>query len=345
MNFFKNSIRNYLFLAFAKLFFIFFIVLFFISSIVVLIGIAGVTFVIKISFSDLAHLYLYMLPNSIFFILPITFFATSVIALSRLSYDYELLVFFSLGISPNSIVKTFFPISILVSITLLVFSLAIVPLTNSAYRNFIAQKQSSIDVNIKGGEFGQKLGEWLIYVGDSNAREFSDIILFSNKGLDLESFIMAERGQTSNINNYFELSLDSGVAYFAESFNIREILFKNMIVRNKIGEPILRSYDLMEYWSEAFGEKPTRRTRIFSQSILISLFPLFSIFLLPLFGVANPRFSKNFSYLYVIIAVVLFYTLTHLVMDYLPIFGIPLLLGIWLVGSYLLYKKFILKFY
>ena len=103
-DFFHNSIRNYLFLSFGRLFFIFFIILFFISSIVILIGIAQVTFVVKMSFADLFWLYLYSLPNSILFILPITFLATAILSLSKLSYDYELLVFFSLGISPNQII-------------------------------------------------------------------------------------------------------------------------------------------------------------------------------------------------------------------------------------------------
>lgn len=345
MSFFSNNIRNYLFLSFAKLFFIFFVVLFFISSIIILIGIAGVTFVIKISFSDLLWLYLYTLPNSIFFILPITFFATCILSLSKISYDYELLVFFSLGISPNKILKVFLPISILISITLLIISLAIIPLSNSAYINFINEKKTNIDVNIKSGEFGQKLGNWLIYVDNAENKEYTNLVLFSNKGLEFESFILAKNGKTNNINNIFELDLYNGAAYFAESFNIRKIKFDNMIIRNKPGEVQLRSYDLYDFWKEAFSDKMTNKTKRFSHYVLISLFPLFSIFFIPLFGIANPRFSKNLSYFYIIISVVIFYTLSHLVMDNIPLLGIPILLLLWGFVSYILYRRFILKFY
>lgn len=345
MKFFSNSIRSYLFSTFARLFFIFFIVLFFISSIIVLIGIAGVTFVIKISFYDLLWLYLYSLPNSVFFILPITFFATSILALSKLSYDYELLVFFSLGINPNKIIKVFLPLSILVSITLLIFSLAIVPLSKSAYRNFISEKKTNVDVNIKSGEFGQKLGDWLVYVDDAKDREYSNLVLFSTQGLETESFILARSGKANSIDSIFEIDLFNGIAYFADSHNVKEVVFKNMIVRNKIGEVQLNSYDLLNYWKEAFGDSNNRLTRIFSQSILISLFPLFSIFLLPLFGIANPRFHKNLSYLYIICSIGIFYTLVYFVMEHIPLLGIPILLLLWLAISYILYRRFILRFY
>lgn len=341
----SNSIRNYLFLTFARLFFIFFIVLFFISSIIVLIGIAGVTFVIKISFYDLLWLYLYSLPNSIFFILPITFFATSILALSKLSYDYELLVFFSLGINPNKIIKIFLPLSILISITLLIFSLAIVPLSKNAYRNFISEKKTNVDVNIKSGEVGQKLGDWLVYVDGIKGREYKNLVLFSTKGLQAESFILAKSGRTKNIDNIFEIYLFDGIAYFANVNDVKEIVFNNMIVRNKIGDVQLNSYDLLNFWKEAFVNNNNKLIKIFSQSVLISLFPLFSIFLLPLFGIANPRFHKNLSYLYIISSIGIFYTLVYFVMEYIPLFGIPVLLLIWLVISYILYRKFILKFY
>ncbi len=345
LSFFQNSIRNYLFLSFAKLFFIFFTVLFFISSIVVLIGIARVTFVVKISFLDLLWLYLYSLPNSVFFILPITFFASTVLALSKLSYDYELLVFFSLGISPSKIIKIFAPISALVSVTLLIFSIAIVPLSKSAYRNFVDEKKTNVDVNIKSGEFGQQLGQWLVYVDDAKDREYKDLVLFSTNGLEFESFILARNGKTNSVDSVFEISLNDGIAYFAESYEIRKVIFENMIVRNKIGEIRLNSYDLYDYWVKAFNGSSKKMSKLFSQSVLISLFPLFSVFLLPLFGVANPRFNKNFSYVYIITSILFFYIFTYLVSDYIPIVGIPILLSSWLAVSFMLYKRFILKFY
>lgn len=341
---FHNSIRNYLFLSFARLFFIFFIILFFISSIVILIGIAQVTFVVKISFTDLFWLYLYSLPNSILFILPITFLATAILSLSKLSYDYELLVFFSLGISPSRIIRVFLPLCALVSLTVLVFSLAIIPLSKSAYSNFINEKRANIDVNIKSGEFGQKLGDWLVFVDKAQNRNYENLVLFSSKGLGFESFILAKQGSANTAEGIFEIDLKNGVAYFAEVAKIRNIIFEDMVVRNTIGAINLSSYDLLSYWSIAFNEDSKRR-KVFSQYVLFSLFPLFSVFLLPLFGVANPRFNKNFSYLYIIATTGIYYTAVYFVMEYLPLLGIPLLLGAWLGISYALYRRFITRYY
>ena len=344
-NFFHNSIRNYLFLSFGRLFFIFFIILFFISSIVILISIAQVTFVVKMSFADLFWLYLYSLPNSILFILPITFLATAILSLSKLSYDYELLVFFSLGISPNQIIKVFLPLCAFVSLTVLVFSLAIIPLSKSAYKNFMSEKRANIDVNIKSGEFGQKLGDWLVFVDKAQNRNYENLVLFSSKGLGFESFILAKNGNANNTEGVFEIVLNDGVAYFAESAKIRNVIFESMIVRNAIGEISLRSYDLIAYWGSAFSGESRRNAERFTQYVLFSLMPIISVFLLPLFGIANPRFNKNLSYLYIFATAGVYYTLVYFVMEYLPLLGIPLLIIVWIGASYALYRRFILKYY
>lgn len=270
--------------------------------------------------------------------------ATAILSLSKLSYDYELLVFFSLGISPSRIIKVFLPLCALVSLTVMVFSLAIIPLSKSAYSNFINEKRANIDVNIKSGEFGQKLGDWLVFVDKAQNRNYENLVLFSSKGLGFESFILAKNGSANTAEGVFEIDLKNGVAYFAEATKIRNIIFEDMIVRNAIGAVNLSSYDLLSYWSTAFSED-TKRRKVFSQYVLFSLFPIFSVFLLPLFGVANPRFNKNLSYLYIIATTGIYYTLVYFVMEYLPLLGIPLLLGAWLGASYALYRRFILRYY
>lgn len=341
----NRVIREYLFLSFCRLFFIFFIVLFFISSVIVLIGIAGVTFVIKISFLDLLQLYLYSLPNSVFFILPISFFVASSLTLSKLSYDYELLILFSLGVSPNTILRVFLPINILLTLILLVLSLALVPLSSSSYKNFISEKKSSIDVNIKSGEFGQKLGNWLVYVDSASNREYENLVLFSSEGVGLESFILAKKGTANNANNIFEINLFNGASYFAKNYDIKKIVFENMIVRSIIGEPVLKSYNLYSYWRESFLDTKSKEARVLSQSILVSLFPLSSIFLFPLFGIANPRFQKNLSYLYIITSILTFYIFTYFVSRNAPFWGIAVFIPLWVCAGFYLYKKFILRFY
>ena len=64
--------KRYLFYSVAQIFLPFFIVLFFIASVVLLIGLATVTQFVKLNIWDLGQIFLYSMPNGIFFIIPIT---------------------------------------------------------------------------------------------------------------------------------------------------------------------------------------------------------------------------------------------------------------------------------
>ncbi|PAF41819.1 LptF/LptG family permease [Helicobacter sp. 11S03491-1] len=337
-------IKKYIFLAVSQIFFPFFLVLFFIASVVLLISIAGVTLVVKMNVLDLGQLFLYSLPGTVFFIIPITFFAACVLGLSRLSYDYELLVFFSLGISPKKILKIFIPISLLVSVVLLMFSLAMIPLSKSAYSDFIAEKKNKVDINIRPGEFGQKLGDWLVYVNKAHSNHYNQLVLFSSDGLSQESFIVADSGEVDNNGGVFELTLHNGDAYFAQNSEIKKIDFKQMILKNEAGALKLNSYDLISYWKSAF-KGDTSQARRFSQAIMTSVFPLVSIFLIPLFGIANPRFHKNMSYVYILLSVGIYFLIMHITSQNIPFWGLIFLPILWLIGSYWLYRRFVLKFY
>ncbi|MGL2862725.1 LptF/LptG family permease, partial [Helicobacter pylori] len=247
-------VKHYLFMAVSQVFFSFFLVLFFISSIVLLISIASVTLVIKVSFLDLVQLFLYSLPGTIFFILPITFFAACALGLSRLSYDHELLVFFSLGVSPKKMTKAFVPLSLLVSAILLAFSLILIPTSKSAYYGFLRQKKDKIDINIRAGEFGQKLGDWLVYVDKAENNSYDNLVLFSNKSLSQESFILAQKGNINNQNGVFELNLYNGHAYFTQGDKMRKVDFEELHLRNKLKSfnsndaAYLQGTDYLGYW-------------------------------------------------------------------------------------------------
>ncbi|TLD96831.1 LptF/LptG family permease [Helicobacter jaachi] len=338
-------LKRYLFMSFAQVFFPFFLVLLFIASVVLLIDIAGRTYVVKMSFIDLGTLFMYLIPGSLFFIIPITFFAALVLAISRLAYDYELMVCFSLGAKPLDIVKFFLPITLLATIILFVFSLIMLPLANSASKNFVAQKKADIDVNIKPGEFGQKLGDWLVYVDSAHKRIYQNLVLFSENGFEGDTFIVAESGKTNNNQGLFELNLAQGSSYFAKPEEIKRVDYETMSVRQNVGEPQLRGYDLFEYWSEAFSANSHQKLRKLAQAVIVSLFPIASIFLVPLFGIANPRFHSNMSYFYVIASVGLYFVLMHIASEHFALLGIVIIPLAWLLASFLLYKKFIAKFY
>lgn len=336
--------KRYLFNSIAQIFFPFFLVLFFIASVVLLISIAGITLVVKMNFVDLMIVFLYLLPGTIFFIIPMTFFASCVLGLSRLAYDYELLVFFSLGVSPKKILRFFIPISFLITFVLLAFSLALIPLSKSAYSDFIAEKRTKIDVNVRPGEFGQKLGDWLVYIDGADGNNYEGLVLFSGVDLGQESFVVAQKGKVENLEGVFKMSLENGDAYFAKDQEIKKINFKEMAIQSELKKINLSSYDLWDYWESAFNGKKSQARR-FAQAILTSLFPLASLFLIPLFGIANPRFQKNLSYVYVLASIVVYFGLVHILSENAPFLGIFLMPIVFLCFSYYFYRKKILEVY
>ncbi|CAE09803.1 LptF/LptG family permease [Wolinella succinogenes] len=344
-----GNLKKYLFGSFAQLFFPIFAVLFFISSVILFIKIAGVTFVVKMSFGELFELYLYSLPTMIFFTIPVTFFSASVISLAKLSQEYELPVLFSLGIDPLRFSRLFFPLSLLVSLFLLLVSLALVPLSNEAYDRFLDHKKSSVNINLKPAEFGQKLGNWLVYVGDMDEGEkrYKEVVMFSSNDLGRESFILAKEALVESMEGNLELKLFRGSAYFKEELHIKRVDYAQMLIRDSAFKEGGASLGIMGYWKQALGgEKGSDKVRRkLSSSILISLFPLASLFFIPLLGIMHPRFQKNYSYFYVIIATGIFYGLVHIASNHLPLAGIFLIPLIWLGVGYGLYRRFIAPYF
>lgn len=330
--------KKYFLKAFSQVFFPFFIVLFFVSSVILLITVSGSSYAVKLNFLDLAYLFVYSMPNMVFFIIPITFFASCVLAISRLAYDYELLVFFSLGIKPSELVRTFLPLTLIVTLTSLVFSLGAVPISKRAFDNFIERKKVDVDINLKAGEFGQRIGDWLVYAQSAENQIYKDLILFSMDGASFENFISAKEGKLDNQGGIFGLTLVHGESYLAKEAEFKKVLFEEMKIKTRIGEVALSGYDLIDYWHDAISGQNHAKQRKFVKAILIAMFPLLSLFLIPLIGVANPRYQKNFSAFYIIGSVMLYFLIVQIFADAFPRFALGAIPPLWIAGSYALYR-------
>ena len=114
------KLKQYLYSQLAITFFPIFLGLFFITSVVFLVKIASLTSIITINFAELFTLYAYVIPQIIFYTMPISFFISLVITLSKLSSEYELTVITSFGLNPVNVLKIFFPITMLLSAILLI---------------------------------------------------------------------------------------------------------------------------------------------------------------------------------------------------------------------------------
>lgn len=342
-------IKNFLFQSFAQVFFPIFFVLFFIASVVIFIRISGLTFIIKISFLELLTLYFYTLPTMLFFVIPISFFVACVLGLSRLSFDYELPVLFALGMSPKKIIMIFLPIATLASISLFMLSLVLTPLSDIAYRQFLEERKNSIDINLKPGEFGQKLGDWLVYAQRGKDSTYENIVLLSLQKEDnqKEGLVFAAEANISNADGVMEAHLRDGKIYRKVSDGIERISFETMILRTSLDFIGDDNMSLIEYWKRAFYENPRedKTKRNLSMYVLLSLFPFVSLFYFPLLGVKNPRYQKNYTVLQTMGVVGVFFTLMYLAATYFPLLGMFFVPIFWGCIGYALYYRYIARFY
>lgn len=342
------KIKNYLFGNFAQIFFPIFFVLFFIASVVIFIRIAGVTFIVKINFLELATLYLYTLPTMIFFVIPLSFFIACSVALSRLSYDYELIVLFALGMNPLKIIKIFLPIALLISFTMLVISIVLTPLSESAYKSFLEERKNDININLQSGEFGQRLGDWLVHIQESKDKSnlYENIVMFSSdskKG----GLITAKQALLQNNEGIVEVILKDGTLYKNEDNIVEEVDFERFVIRNILGNFDEYNLGVYEFWNRAFYEnkRQEKTQRDLSMFVLVSLMPLFSLFFIPLLGIKNPRYQRNHVVMQSIGMIGIFYGLIYLGATYTPFFAMVFIPIFWIVLGYLGYKKYIARFY
>lgn len=340
-------IKAYLFQNFAQVFFPIFLVLFFVASVVILIRIAGVTAVVKITFFELLLLYLYTLPTMLFFVIPLSFFVACVISLSRLSFDYELSVLFALGMPPVKIVKIFLPIALLVSFTLLLISLVLTPLSDVAYRHFLETRKNSININLQAGEFGQRLGNWLVYAQENNQKpnSYKNLVLltFAKEG----GLIVAKEASLRNNEGIMEALLEEGKIYRENKDYLERVDFEALILRNDIGGLEDSKMGVLAYWEQAFfpNERQKKTQRNFALFILISLLPLIGLFYLPWLGIKNPRYQKNYVIMQAMVVVGGFYALVYLGATYFPFVALGVLPPLWFFIGYFGYKKFISRYY
>ncbi len=84
-----------------------------------------------------------MLFQQLFFLYStnIIFFISLVITLAKLSSEYELIVITSFGLNPLKILKIFFPITLILSISLVIISIGLIPKAKFLNERFLDQKK------------------------------------------------------------------------------------------------------------------------------------------------------------------------------------------------------------
>lgn len=337
------KLKQYLYSQFSITFFPIFLGLFFITSIIFLVRIASMTSIIQINFAELTLLYIYSVPNILFFTLPISFFISMVITLAKLSSEYELIVITSFGLNPKQILKIFFPIAFVVSLALLIISLGLIPKTKYLTTNFYETKKKEASFNIKASEFGQKFGDWLIYISKKEENTFSQVKLFKTEN-ETDQFIISETAQLNNNQGNLSFQLNKGKSFHIENGQINQIDFHQMDINDSLAKSGVEKFiDAFDYWQKKIKRNDNVDKMTFY--ILTSIFPFISLFLVVAYGYYNPRYEKNRAVALAVFSIVLYYVFADFAAKKLLLNALYIIPLVWFVLTVAVYKKRVQKVY
>jgi len=337
-----SKLRIYLLSNLSSVFFPIFFTLFAITSVIYLLKIATLTSVITMDFSELLFLYSLQISLILFYIIPITFFVSAIITIAKLSSEYELIVITSFGLSPIKILKIMVPISLLISILLMILSFVLIPKSLYIENTFINKKKQEARFNIKPSEYGQKFGPWYMYVEDKKDDLYKNIILYQNEnGKDI--FIIANNARLHNNKTSLSLELFEGTSSVITDA-LTYVEFKKMTINNHLtqAKQLSTLKDLINYWLK---DRSKKQTVTFLKNILISLLPIISLLFFVSLGYFNPRYQKNYSTIYAIVFVIIYVILMHkmaLTRELMVIYLLPM---IWILLSVFVYRFRIKRYY
>ena len=337
------KLKQYLHSQFAITFFPIFLGLFFITSVVFLVKIAALTSIITLNFFELFKLFGYVVPQIIFFTMPISFFLSLVITLAKLASEYELTVITSFGLDPIKILKIFIPVTLLLSVMLLVISVGLIPKTKFLTKQFLDKKKLEANFNIKPCEFGQKFGKWFIYINAKDDKVYDDVKLFKTENKK-DQFIVSQTAVLDNDKGSLSFKLNEGKAFIIDNKEFNQIDFKSMYINDSVSDTKIDVFtNPYEYWKNNIQKNIDIDELVFY--ILISLFPLLSLFLVITFGYFNPRYEKNRAVFYTLISIVLYYVLIKSISNKILLHALYIIPIFWLIGTYILYYKILKKEY
>ena len=336
-----NRLEKYIINNLSMLFLSIFSALFAIASVIFLIKLATYTAIIQLNVWEMTKLYIFVIPELLFFTLPISFFVSAALTIHRLSNDNELIVFFALGIHPKFILKTLFKPALLLTLLLSLNFLVVLPHTKILSKNFISYKKSEAKFNLAASEFGHKFGNWLLYLGSKNDDgTYADIFLF-NKNTSEEVLIGAKKSLIINDAGILRLKLSDGEGYSYSKEKFSQIDFEIMYINDTLKSDIIPYKTTLAYW-EGFSEHNKKRPA-FIRNSLLSLFPIFSLFLVLSISVMHARHQKSKIYLYLFLGIAIYYGATIGLQKSLLFYTIPIVSTVWLVFTYIIYNKAILK--
>ena len=337
-----KRLADYIEKHFFSSFLTFFVPLFGIASLIFFVKIVSVTSVIHISFLELLELYIFILPQILFFTLPITFFVAALSSVYQLSFEFELIAIFALGIAPKKIVKIFAKNALYLTTLLLIMGLVLIPQAKQLYKGFLVYKRAQIQLNIKPSEFGHRFGDWYLFMEGKKGNTFINVALYNRNLSDHENFILAKSAKITNTHGIVELFLEKGRAYNYEDGVLKSIAFEGMRIVDTSGGKIFRYTDIAHYWQKALTSK--KRAFDLSFFLFLALFPLASIYYIAYIGITNTRYEQKNIFLSALLIIALFFALAFGLAKPLGLYSL-LLLPLWFLAGKRVYMKKIAKRY
>ncbi|NPA66194.1 MAG: LptF/LptG family permease [Epsilonproteobacteria bacterium] len=335
------QLRNYIIKHISALFFSFYMPIFVIASVAILIKLAKMTAIIHLTIMDMVNMYLFLIPEILFYTLPIIFVVASAIALFRLSNDNETIVIFALGISPKFLLKTIFKPAFLLFLLLIFDFFIVLPHATIMYRNFREQKIQETQFNLSASEFGHKFGNWLLFIGKKEEDGTMKNLFLFNSSKQEEVLISAKKGYIINHDSVLTLKLLDGEGYSYSKKLFTQTEYETMFINNSVKSGSFKYEKPLDYWTSDYRRKNKDKKIVFG--ILFSLFPITSLYFILSLGILNARHQKSKIYLYLFLGIMFYFIPTLTLQKILGFYTIPVVLTMWIVSTYLLYKRTILK--
>ncbi len=333
-------LRRYIINHFTILFFSIFLPLFAIASVIFLIKLATYTSVIQISVAEMAKLYSFILPELLFYTLPVTFFVAATLTLHKFSTDNEMIVIFSLGIRPRFILQTLLKPALLLSLLLSFDFFVMFPHATTLSTNFLRLKQSEANFNLSASEFGHNFGDWLLYIGKANRdKSYGDVFLF-HKDIKEELLIGAKKAQVANEHGILTLKLTDGQGYAYTDKKLSQMNFEEMDINNVLITNLRTYLTPVEFWLDP--ERRKQKRQMFITDVLLSLFPIISLFFVLAVGIMHERHQKGHVYLSLFLGILLYYGAVVGLQGSLGFYTIPAVILTWLAVTLGMYKKRVL---
>jgi len=335
-----HKLKDYINDNFYILFLSMFTPLFAIATVVFMIKLATYTAIIQLNIWDMIKLFLFVLPEILFYTLPITFFTAASLSLYRLSTDNEMIVLFSLGIHPKFILKILLRPAIILSLLLAFNFLVLIPHAKTLSSNFISYKKSEAKFNLSASEFGHSFGDWLLHIGADNKDEtYSNVILF-NKNIEEEIIISATGAEIINDAGILRLKLMDGEGYSYSKDKFSQISFDTMFINDTMTTDLAVYKTPLEYWLS--DEQKEKKKNKMITNTLLSIFPTISLFLIASIGIVHARHQKATLYLYLFIDIIIYYGAAIGLQKPLGYYAIAVVALTWIIVTYVIYRKTIL---